>query len=222
MLSNNGKGEHTGTPNNSLTFFSADQFTELFIHTWAHLGDDLILNIHNGIEVGHIENMIERRCGGNLFEFFCICSFDAFEKEQTWITNRDLLYGTWNSAQCDVAVWMEAEFGGENGHMYMYCCIPLLFTWNYHNIVNQQYPQYKIKFSKKGIGYLKGLSFKSGSNKRIHLQRRRPRFDPGLGRSPGERNDNPLQYSCSENPMVWGAGWATVHWVTKSRTRLSN
>ena len=111
---------------------------------------------------------------------------------------------------------------GENGHMYMYGWIPLLFTWNYHNIVNQQYPQYKIKFSKKGIGYLKGLSFKSGSNKRIHLQRRRPRFDPGLGRSPGERNDNPLQYSCSEKPMVWGAWWATVHWVTKSRTRLSN
>ena len=112
MLPNNGKGEHTGTPNNSLTFFSTDQFTELFIHTWAHLGDDLILNIHNGIEVGHIENMIERRCGGNLFEFFCICSFDAFEKEETWITNRDLLYDTWNSAQCYVAVWMEGEFGG--------------------------------------------------------------------------------------------------------------
>ena len=36
------------------------------------------------------------------------------------------------------------------------------------------------------------------------------------------RNGNPLQYSCSENPMDGGAWWATVHWVTKSRTQLSN
>ena len=34
---------------------------------------------------------------------------------------------------------------------------------------------------------------------------------PGLGRSPGERNGNPLQYSCLENPMYRGAWWATVH-----------
>ena len=34
---------------------------------------------------------------------------------------------------------------------------------------------------------------------------------PGLGRSPGEGNDNPLQYSCLENPMDEGAWWATVH-----------
>ena len=45
---------------------------------------------------------------------------------------------------------------------------------------------------------------------------------PGLGRSPGEGNSNPLQYSCLDNPMVRGAWWATVHGVTKSRTRLSD
>ena len=43
---------------------------------------------------------------------------------------------------------------------------------------------------------------------------------PGLGRSPGEGNGNPLQYSCLENPMDRGAWWATVHRVAKSRTRL--
>ena len=43
---------------------------------------------------------------------------------------------------------------------------------------------------------------------------------PGLGRSPGEGHDNPLQYSCLENPMDRGAWWATDHGVTKSRTRL--
>ena len=41
---------------------------------------------------------------------------------------------------------------------------------------------------------------------------------PGLGRSPGEGNGNPLQYSCLENPMDRGAWWATVHGVTKSQT----
>ena len=45
---------------------------------------------------------------------------------------------------------------------------------------------------------------------------------PGLGRSPGEGNGNPFQYSCLENPMDRGAWWATVHGVAKSRTRLSD
>ena len=39
---------------------------------------------------------------------------------------------------------------------------------------------------------------------------------PGSGRSPGEGNGNPLQYSCLENPMVRGTWWATVHGVAKS------
>ena len=38
---------------------------------------------------------------------------------------------------------------------------------------------------------------------------------PGSGRSPGEGNGNPLQYSCLENPMDRGDWWATVHVVTK-------
>ena len=40
----------------------------------------------------------------------------------------------------------------------------------------------------------------------------------GSGRSPGEGNGNPLQYSCLENPMDGGALWATVHGVPKSQT----
>ena len=43
---------------------------------------------------------------------------------------------------------------------------------------------------------------------------------PGLGRSPGEGNGNPLQYSCLENLMDREAWLATVHRVTKSQTRL--
>ena len=44
----------------------------------------------------------------------------------------------------------------------------------------------------------------------------------GSGRSPGEGNGNPLQYSFLENPMDREAWWATVHGVTKSRTQLSD
>ena len=45
---------------------------------------------------------------------------------------------------------------------------------------------------------------------------------PGLGRSPGEGNGNPLHCSCLENSMGREAWWATVHGVTKSQTRLSD
>ena len=38
---------------------------------------------------------------------------------------------------------------------------------------------------------------------------------PGSGRSPGEGNGNPLQYSCLRNPLDRRAWWATVHRVAK-------
>ena len=44
---------------------------------------------------------------------------------------------------------------------------------------------------------------------------------PGLGRSPGEGNDNPLQYSCLDNPMDRGACQATVHGSQRVRHDLS-
>ena len=46
-------------------------------------------------------------------------------------------------------------------------------------------------------------------------------LNPRPGRSPGEGNGNPLQYSCLENPMDREAWWATVHGVTKSQTQLN-
>ena len=45
-----------------------------------------------------------------------------------------------------------------------------------------------------------------------------PGLIPGLGRSPGEGNGNPLQYSCLENPMDRGVWWATQ----KSQTQLND
>ena len=45
---------------------------------------------------------------------------------------------------------------------------------------------------------------------------------PGSGRSPGEGNGNPLQYSCLKNPRDREAWWAAVYGVAKSWTRLSD
>ena len=44
----------------------------------------------------------------------------------------------------------------------------------------------------------------------------------GSGRSSGEGNGNPLEYSGLENPRDRGAWWAAVHWVAKNQTRLSD
>ena len=45
---------------------------------------------------------------------------------------------------------------------------------------------------------------------------------PGLGRSPGGGNGNPLQHTCLENSMDRGAWWATVHRIAESQTWLSD
>ena len=67
------------------------------------------------------------------------------------------------------------------------------------------------------------LDFSSGSDaKESACNAGDPSLILGSGRSLGEGNGNPLQYSCLENPMDSGAWWAAVHGVTKSWTRLSN
>ena len=50
-----------------------------------------------------------------------------------WVSNKDLLNSTWNSAQCYVAAWVGGDFGGEWIHVYMYgseslCCSPETVT----------------------------------------------------------------------------------------------
>ena len=73
--------------------------------------------------------------------------------------------------------------------------------------------------------YLAGLYllFPGGSDGKVSAYNAGdPGSIPGSGRSPGEGNGNPLQYSCLENPMDRGAWLATVHGVAKSQTRLSD
>ena len=72
------------------------------------------------------------------------------------------------------------------------------------------------------------LSFPDGSKsiwggKESTCQCRRRGFDPSVGgRSPGEGDGNPLQYSCLGNPTDRGAGWAIVRGVADSLTRLND
>ena len=63
------------------------------------------------------------------------------------------------------------------------------------------------------------LGFPGGSDsKESACSARGPGLTSGSGRSLRERNGNPLQYSCLENPTDKGAGRATAHGVTKSQT----
>ena len=68
----------------------------------------------------------------------------------------------------------------------------------------------------------KCICFPGGSDgKESARSARDPSSIPGSGRFPGERNGNPLQYSCLENLMDRGTWWATVHGVAKNQTHLS-
>ena len=72
-----------------------------------------------------------------------------------WITNKDLLYSTGNSAQVTWQPGQEVE--GEWIHVYIYGWVPSLFPWNYHNIVNWLYPNTKwfFVYKKNKIYYTK-------------------------------------------------------------------
>ena len=67
------------------------------------------------------------------------------------------------------------------------------------------------------------MNFPGGSDSRVSAYNAGdPGSIPGLGRSRGEGNGNPLQYPCLENLMDRGAWWTAVNGVTKSRTQLSD
>ena len=67
------------------------------------------------------------------------------------------------------------------------------------------------------LSYLSTLSPGGSDGKESTCNGEDPDSIPGSGRSPGERNGNPLQYSCLGNPMDRGAWQTTVHGVAKSQ-----
>ena len=59
---------------------------------------------------GRIGERVVREFGMGMYTWLCL----------QCITNKDLLYSMWNSAQCCVAAWMGGEFGGERIHVYVW------------------------------------------------------------------------------------------------------
>ena len=86
--------------------------------------------------------------------------------------------------------------------------------------INTSYINNHQPYHKKVIAYTKPKKvFPDGSdNKKSACNAGDPGLIPELGRSPGEGNGNPFQYSCLENSMDRGAWWAMVHRVAKSLT----
>ena len=81
---------------------------------------------------------------------------------------------------------------------------------------NKRYPKREItekKWEAKGKGEKERFAHLKAEFQRIARD-----LIPGSGRSPGEENGNPLQYSCLENYIDWGAWLATVHEVTELNT----
>ena len=100
-------------------------------------------------------------------------------------------------------------------------CFLLNVNYNHHLFwVEGEETEGKLGFA----GYhLPAQGFSGGSeDKGSACNAGDPGSIPALGRSPGEGNSNPFQYSCLENPMDRGAWQATVHGVAKSLTRLKN
>ena len=77
--------------------------------------------------------------------------------------------------------------------------------------------------TRTGASYAVKLGFPGGSlGENLPAKQETQGVMPGLGRSPGEGNGNPLKYSCLENPTDRGAWWAIEHGVAKSWRQLSN
>ena len=91
------------------------------------------------------------------------------------------------------------------------------------HLANSGWAHLFLKIRNMYLFLLKYSFFPSGSDgKGSAWNEWGPSSIPGSGQSPGEENDNPLQYSCPENPMDRGAWWATVHAVAKNWAWLSN
>ena len=89
----------------------------------------------------------------------------------------------------------------------------------YCECICTEYRKYVISF----IQCIASKGFPSGSDCKASVcNAGDPGLIPGLGRSPGEGNGSPLQYSCLENAMDRGAWQVTIHGVAKSQTRLSD
>jgi len=162
-----------------------------------------------------------------------------------WITNKDLLYNIWNSAQLDMAAWTGEGFE-EIGYIYMYGWLsshsPKTITTlliSHTTIQSRKFKKERsslrisgslfIQLEKAMAPHSSTLAWKipwmkepgrlqsMGSLSRTRLSDFTFTFSLSCI---GEGNGNPLQCSCLENPRGRRAWWADVYGVTQSRTRL--
>ena len=92
----------------------------------------------------------------------------------------------------------------------------------YSSLNWNNFSKYHKKLSSQGNPFYECVCSCSSAGKGSALSAGNPGLIPGLGRSPGEGNGNPLQYPCLENLMDRGAWWASVHGVAKSQALLSD
>ena len=92
--------------------------------------------------------------------------------------------------------------------------------WFFHGSISLKSSSMQLKIYLLRIYF---IDFPGGSDcKESACNARDPGLIPGSGRSPGEGNGNPLQYSCLEKAMDRGAWEATALGITKNQTRLNN
>ena len=118
-----------------------------------------------------------------------------------WITNKDLLYSTSNFSQCYVAAWMGGE-SGESGYMCMYGSVPFLFTWNYHNIVNQLHLNTKLKVKGKSLSWNKNKDI----SKRKQLEtvlKDSANHERGRGKRMGEKKRGWRVWTVRLGEIIW-------------------
>ena len=98
---------------------------------------------------------------------------------------------------------------------YLTLLLPRLYGWSIIKAEQKEKKEYLTT-------HLELPTWLSGKEPACQCRRcKRPCSSPGLGRSPGGGNGNPLQYSCLKNSMDRGVWRATVHRVAKSQTHLS-
>ena len=112
---------------------------------------------------------------------------------------------------------------GARDQTHLLSCKRILYPLSHLGSPNTSHLKYLslalTKKKKKKSGFPGGASLKEPACQCSIRDIREPIRDmgsiPGLGRSPGEGNGNPLQYSCLESPMDRGAWGSIVHGVTK-------
>ena len=127
--------------------------------------------------------------------------FATYQSSRNWLTPERLF-----------CYWIFHFQAPEISHILACLCSP----YSPENSPDRNWTKGPLNINRASLvaGLVKNLSANAGDARSASLI-------PGLGRSPGERNGNPLQDSCLENPVDRGAWWATVPGAAKSQTWLS-